>query len=154
MKIDKSWYTKPNKNFPERQAAGGLIIRRVNNSVLIGLIRDKKYAEYMIPKGGVEDGESPEEAAKREISEETGINKLKLVCYLDKKERLSFEKDRWGITNYFLFTTDQIRGEQNLQDSEEDLIFEWFDINKIPVLLWPEQKELIENNLQKIKSSI
>ena len=154
IKIDSSWYKKPAGNLPERLVAGGVVVRREGGKLLVGLIRNQKYEDYMLPKGGVEEGESLEEAAKREVFEETGINKLNLISFLGKKERLSSEKDVWAITNYYLFATDQVNGTQNLQEGEEDLVFGWFDIDKLPSFFWPEQKELIEENLDKIKTSI
>ena len=154
IKIDSSWYKKPAGKLPERLVAGGVVVRMEDGKLLVGLIRDQKYEDYMLPKGGVEKGESLEEAAKREVMEETGIDNLNLVCFLGKKERLSSEKKVWAITSYYLFTTNQITGKQNLQEGEEDLVFEWFDIDKLPSFFWPEQKELIEENLEKIKKII
>jgi len=154
MKIDKSWYVKPDGDFPERLAAGGVVIRKDKNELLIGLIRDKKFSKYMLPKGAVNKNESSEEAAAREVSEETGISNLKLIFHLGKKERLSSEKDRWAIINYYLFITNQVCGTQKLEEGEKDIIFGWFDIDKLPDLFWPEQKELIEENLEKIKKAI
>jgi ADP-ribose pyrophosphatase YjhB (NUDIX family) len=154
IKIDDSWYKKPAVNLPERLVAGGVVVRKEDGKLLVGLIRDKKYEDYMLPKGGVEKGESLEEAAKREVFEETGINKLNLIFFLGKKERLSSKKHVWAITSYYLFTTDQVNGTQNLQEGEEDLVFGWLDINKLPSFFWPEQKDVIEENLEKIKKAI
>lgn len=153
MKIDKSWYIKP-QNARIRVGAGGVVVRKVGEKVYIALIKDKKFEHFMLPKGGVEKGEEVVVAAKREIQEETGLNEINLVGKLGVKERLSFEKDRWAITHYFLFTTTQEKGEQNLQAGEEDLIVEWFDIDQLLPLGWPEQKEVIDENLGKIKKSI
>ena len=122
---------------------------------LMGLRRNAHGDKtWSIPGGHLEYGESFAETAKREVMEETGIDNLNLVCFLGKKERLSSEKKVWAITSYYLFTTNQITGKQNLQEGEEDLVFEWFDIDKLPSFFWPEQKELIEENLEKIKKII
>ena len=154
MKIDKSWYIKPDGYLLEKLAAGGVVVRKENSGILIGLIKDKKYKGYMLPKGGIEEGESAGDAAKREVSEETGINNLDLICFLGKRERLSLQRDKWHITSYYLFETGQISGVQKLEEGEEDLVFGWFDINNLPQLFWPEQKELIIENLEKIRKSI
>jgi len=154
MKIDKSWYVRPTgKNFPSGISAGGVVVRVENNMILVGLINDPSYKDYLLPKGRVEKGESIEDAAKRETAEETGISKLTLVCKLGVKERLTFKKDEWRSMHYFLFVTDQIKGPQNLQEAE-NYTFNWFDMEKLPDFFWPEQKELIEESREKIKKLI
>ena len=151
MKIDESWYKKPkDKNFPSDISAGGIIIRVQINKLLIALIRDPKFNDYLLPKGRLEKGESIENDAKREIAEETGLNNLNLITKLGIKERLTFKKSSWRKIHYFLFSTHQKSGTQNLQE-EENYVLEWFDIDKLPEFFWPEQKELIEENRDKIK---
>ena len=154
MKIDKSWYIKPkDKSFPSDISAGGVIIRIEGNKLLIALIRDPKFDDYLLPKGRLEKGEGFEDAAKREIAEETGLNDLTLVAELGAKERLTFEKNEWRTTHYFLFLTEQADGTQNLQE-DESYILKWFDIDNLPPMFWPEQKELIEENRERIKRLI
>ncbi len=60
-------------------AAGG-VVKNEKNDVLMIFRRDS----WDLPKGKIDDGESPEEAAVREIQEETGLNDVKLgelICY-------------------------------------------------------------------------
>ncbi len=152
MKIDKSWYIKPKgKKFPTKLNAGGVVVRKSGSEILIALIRDRDFEDYGLPKGGMEDGEDLIKTAKREISEETGLSDLKYICKLGVEERLTYEKNKWAITHYYLFTANQEKGTQNLQEGE-NLEFEWFNIDKLPNFFWPEQKKLIEENLEKIKS--
>lgn len=53
-------------------SAGGVVYRLDENSVKIQLIRDR-YGHITLPKGKIEQGETIEEAALREIEEETGV---------------------------------------------------------------------------------
>lgn len=153
MKIDKSWYTKPlDPNFPSAVSAGGLVVRKEGDKLMAALLRDKKYTKYMLPKGKVEDGEEFTTAAAREIEEEIGLSELQFVSELGMKERLTLEKSEWRKTYYYLFLTNQIEGGQELQEGEEDYIMEWFDLESIPDFFWPEQKEIVEKNKEKIKS--
>lgn len=54
-------------------SAGAFIYRMVNGKVFL-LLLQKPNNEYDIPKGHIEKGETSEQAAKREIREETGID--------------------------------------------------------------------------------
>jgi len=149
-KIDESWYVKPkDKNFRVRDGAGGVIVRKENSKVLVCLVRDENWKAYILPKGGTEDGETPLQTAIREIGEETGLDKIKLLADLGIKKRLTFEKDCWSRMHYFLFMTKQIDGVAT--DPFENYKPEWFDIDDLPPMFWPEQKELIEENREKIK---
>jgi 8-oxo-dGTP pyrophosphatase MutT (NUDIX family) len=152
MKIDDSWYIKPkDPNFPSSVAAGGVVVRKEKGKLLIAFIGTDYYEDYTLPKGMQEKGENIEVTAKREISEETGLDKLVLVKKLGIKKRLSFNKTTWNTYHYFLFVTGQKSGIQKLELGEEDLFLEWFNIEKLPSIFWPEQKELIEENRERIR---
>jgi 8-oxo-dGTP pyrophosphatase MutT (NUDIX family) len=56
---------------PNEVSSGGVVFRRSPDGVEICLVNDGRY--WGFPKGLIEPGESPEVAALREISEETGI---------------------------------------------------------------------------------
>ncbi|MEW6523514.1 MAG: NUDIX hydrolase [Bacillota bacterium] len=53
-------------------SSGGVVFRKNAQNVEILMILDA-YGRWTLPKGLVEAGETPEEAALREITEETGI---------------------------------------------------------------------------------
>jgi 8-oxo-dGTP pyrophosphatase MutT (NUDIX family) len=58
-------------------SAGGVVFRRAGDQPLFLLIRDP-YENWGLPKGHLEAGETPEQAALREVGEETGIERLEL----------------------------------------------------------------------------
>lgn len=53
-------------------AAGGIVLRQGNSAPLIAVVRLRKRNEWVLPKGKLDDGETPRAAAEREVWEETG----------------------------------------------------------------------------------
>ena len=101
--FDKLWKTFT-KQFPVIEAAGGLVERTDNK--LLFIFRNNKWD---LPKGGVEKNELIIEAAKREVTEETGVadlivqNKLSETYHIFKKgKRYRLKKTYWFrmSTNY------------------------------------------------------
>jgi 8-oxo-dGTP diphosphatase len=63
------------------RAAGGVVVRHRDDGVLeILLVHRPAYDDWSFPKGKCEDGESEEEAAVREVEEETGLR-----CRLERE---------------------------------------------------------------------
>lgn len=52
-------------------AAGGIVLRRAAPP-LVAIVRQRKRNEWVLPKGKLDDGETPKQAAHREVLEETG----------------------------------------------------------------------------------
>lgn len=70
------------------RAAGGVLVRDGR----IALVHRPKYDDWSLPKGKLDDGESWEDAALREVREETGLQcalheELDSVEYTDPKGR-------------------------------------------------------------------
>ncbi len=145
--VDESWYVRP-PGVPERTSTGGVSTRVEDGKILIALTRESGLSKYVIPKGGVEPGETLERAARREILEEAGITNLTLIGKLGVRERLDAYKKRWIIAHYFLFLSEQTYGEPS--DAEHHYDPGWFPLDELPELFWPEQRELIETNREKI----
>jgi 8-oxo-dGTP pyrophosphatase MutT (NUDIX family) len=70
----------------EQISAGGVAYRKNGSSSEIALIRTSNGGRWQLPKGLVDPGESNENAARREVREEAGINceivgELKTIDY-------------------------------------------------------------------------
>ena len=76
--------------------------RRGDLGIEVALVHRPKYRDWTFPKGKLEPGESDEEAAHREVLEETGLEcvlgrELPSVRYLDAKDRLK-QVRYWEMT--------------------------------------------------------
>lgn len=104
-------------------ACGGVVV--AGDRVLV-LLRPSR-SELRLPKGKLELGEELEQAARREIAEESGFSALELVEDLGEQtiefERLDEDGSPMHVTRderFFLYKlTDKERGEQHPDDVEE-----------------------------------
>jgi 8-oxo-dGTP pyrophosphatase MutT (NUDIX family) len=67
----------PRAQAKQETSAGGVVFRLAAGQPLFLLIRDS-YRNWGFPKGHLENGELPEAAAVREVTEETGLDGLAL----------------------------------------------------------------------------
>jgi ADP-ribose pyrophosphatase YjhB (NUDIX family) len=139
--IDESFYTRP-EGVKDRTSAGGVVVRRDGDRVLVGLTTIGTMGMYLLAKGGVEKGETLEETARREIREEAGFTQLQRLGFLGVRERLNFERTRWITTHYFLFRTEET--DPRPTETKYDYRVDWFPLDDLPPMLWPEQRALIE----------
>jgi 8-oxo-dGTP diphosphatase len=87
----------------EVRAAGGVVRRRVDGQVRTVLVHRPRYDDWSFPKGKLLEGESFEEAARREVLEETGLE-----CRIDDELPTSRYVDQHGepkIVRYWAMET-------------------------------------------------
>jgi 8-oxo-dGTP pyrophosphatase MutT (NUDIX family) len=142
------YYVRP-ESVARRTGAGGVIVRidPATRRPLVALIREPGNSSFVLPKGGVDPGETLEHAAVREIEEEAGFTRLKRLGELGVGERLNGRRSRWQVTHYFLFLTDQ---KTAIPTEHVGWDVEWFDLDRLPEMYWREQKRLIEDNRRRI----
>lgn len=85
------------------RAAGGLVVRHdASGTAEILVVHRPAYDDWSFPKGKLEPGESDEDAATREVEEETG-----LVCRLERELATTSYRDARGrpkTVRYWLMT--------------------------------------------------
>ena len=67
------------------QAAGGLVVRRRGGNLEIAVVHRPVHRDWSFPKGKLEPGETFEQAARREVLEETGMT-CRLVRFIGHTE--------------------------------------------------------------------
>jgi 8-oxo-dGTP diphosphatase len=142
MTVDKGWYSKP-PGVREDIDAGGVVVHNVGDHPWVALVAEEGLSHYFLPKGRCEVGEDLQSTARREISEEAGLADLSFLGELGVYERLNYTKKAWKVIHYFLFETDQVTSHPT--DEKHKYRCEWFPLDTLPPLLWPEQKEILEN---------
>jgi 8-oxo-dGTP diphosphatase/2-hydroxy-dATP diphosphatase len=85
--------------------------------------------------GKVEEGETVDEAAKRELKEESGIS----VDNLEKAGTLDFSwEGKDGVLEVHIFKATEFKG---VPEESEEMAPEWFDVSDIPFgTMWPDDK--------------
>jgi 8-oxo-dGTP diphosphatase len=142
---------KPEKSKWKREfSAGGVVYKKENGAVFILLINPKgpNYGpatnKWSFPKGGLEEGESKEEVAVREVREEGGIN-AKITKSLGY---IKFFRHSPRIGNALKFVDfwlmEYISGDPNDHD-KEIAEAKWFPMEDVEqTLAWPTDKEIFE----------
>ena len=128
-------------------SAGGLVVDTTGTmGLLIGRydLKDTtgKRVLWSLPKGHIEEGETPEEAAIREVAEETGINSsiTKSLGVIDFWFMAGGKRIHKTV-HHFMFT--EIGGTLLAQESEVDEV-SWFPLSEIVErLAYPDEKKLI-----------
>jgi 8-oxo-dGTP diphosphatase len=120
---------------PEVRAAGG-VVRRDGR---IAVVHRPRYDDWSLPKGKLDPGETWEEAALREVREETGLecelgDELSSTRYHDRKGRSK-------LVRYWLM--DPVEGEFAPNDEVDEL--RWLTPAEAAALLtYPRDKELAQ----------
>lgn len=149
-------HTQPKKPAAERRpyakrvdevSAGGLVIDfSGTRGLLIGRIDHKDASRerllWSLPKGHIEAGETPEQAAIREVQEETGITSeiTKSIGVIDFWFMAGGKRIHKTV-HHFIFK--EVSGELTPQITEVDEV-SWFPLTEIVSrLAYPDEKKLI-----------
>ena len=77
----------PEQNIPtfEQLSAGGVVYRKNDDAIEVIIVQVVPELRWQLPKGVIDDGESREQAALREVREEAGVD-ADIVEFLDTSE--------------------------------------------------------------------
>lgn len=144
----------------------GIVVFRADKKVLL-CQRNDMADSWQFPQGGIEEGETPEQAATRELKEETSLNGLKCVKTLSEAARYHFppeviaQMQKRGFNNagqdmyWSLFYFDGQDSAINLQTAEPEFkAFKWGTLEEAVALAVEFKKPAYEKMYQAFKPLI
>lgn len=128
---------------PRERSSGAVIFRKFGHILYLLLKYTYKTTFWDFPKGNIEEGETEEETARREIKEETGLENIRLVPGF--KEKISYFYRREGQTIFkevVYFLAESQKAEVKI--SEEHTGYEWVDFETAKSRLKDNSREVLE----------
>jgi 8-oxo-dGTP diphosphatase len=115
-------------------SAGGVVYRRTVEGYDIVAVQRARHEDWSLPKGHIEAGESREQAALREVKEETGLDakivgELGEVVYFYRRREEGLV--RKSVYHYLMEATSDKLGKPNWEVSE----IRWVPITEAHTLL-------------------
>lgn len=109
--------------------AGGVVFRHNQGGELeILLIQDAKN-RWTIPKGHIELGETPQQTAKREISEEAGLYNTKIIAWLGEINFRYRRMDKLVLMTTKIYLMKALGDTNAIQKEEWMNGIKWFKFN-------------------------
>jgi 8-oxo-dGTP pyrophosphatase MutT (NUDIX family) len=140
-------------------SAGGVLVRRLRGRWWLAAIRPGGRPEglWALPKGLIGPGESPEEAALREVGEETGLEAAQVEKLGDVKYVYTWAGERvFKIVSFYLFRyrsgrIGDIAPEQRIEVDEA----RWLPLEEAPKLLaYKGEREMAAKALAALKKPV
>jgi len=70
-------------NLPYRPCVGIMLLNN-DDKVFVGKRIDQTVEGWQMPQGGIDKGETPKQAALRELLEEVGTDKVEIIAEMDE----------------------------------------------------------------------
>jgi 8-oxo-dGTP pyrophosphatase MutT (NUDIX family) len=118
----------------EEISAGGVVYRKIGDQFEVLICKSSSYHKWVLPKGWVEQGESLEETALREVEEEVGV-KTRIIAPLGEPEKYIYTARGARIfktVHYFLM--EYVSGSEADHDHEMEAV-QWVGLGEAAELL-------------------
>ena len=139
------------EDLPYRPCVGVMLINR-DGSVFVGRRIDHSVEGWQMPQGGIAQGESPLEAAMRELVEEIGTNNAKQLRELDQWLEYDLPEHLLGVALHGLYRGQRQKwlamrflGEDreiNIATAEPEFAeWKWLALEALPRLIVPFKRD-------------
>jgi ADP-ribose pyrophosphatase YjhB (NUDIX family) len=134
-------------------SAGAIVLREIDGELKVALaqrLRSEKV--WVLPKGHVEQGETLEQAALREIHEETGLAKVQLIKPLGtvtRKGQKNSEKVL-KVIHYYLAYAPQHCGFEFPTDQSFAEVGWFLPEQVMDVLIYEEERDFLREHLESL----
>lgn len=133
------------------KSCGAIVYRKFHGNTEILLIKHVNSGHWSFPKGHVEEGETEEETALREVKEETGIDILVDTSFRETVQYYP-RKDTQKVVVYFL---GKARNYDFVAQEEEIAAIKWVEIgNAAAMLTYENDKTIVAKAKVEIKNKI
>ncbi len=128
--------SQPQRNVKRARSAGGVVFCKPSSGAgrqddLRVLLLQHETGKWMLPKGTIEAGETPEDVARREVAEETGITNVRVVADLGEERYVFFWKaeDTYYDKTVHYYLMEFLGGEEPSPQREEGFVrCEWVTV--------------------------
>ena len=132
-------------------SSGGAVILFRDGAAFVALIATRKKTRWGLPKGAVVTGETSEQAALREVQEETGLD-ASIVAPLDTIEYFFRAGDTLIRKRVDFYLMNYVGGELTPQLSEVDDV-EWVELSEaIRRASFDSERKLLEKAQQELSA--
>ena len=133
----------------------GIIVLNNENQVFVGKRKDNPIDKWQMPQGGIDGNESPLDAMKRELAEETSIKRIKILKEIENwldyelppnllgkiwKGKYRGQKQKWFIVKFI-----GNESEINLNTKHPEFIeWKWINYNLLTEVIVDFKKEVYQ----------
>ncbi|MBV9840791.1 MAG: RNA pyrophosphohydrolase [Sphingomonadaceae bacterium] len=147
-------------HLPYRPAAG-IMLLNAENKVFVGQRIDNKLEAWQMPQGGLDPDEAPEQAALRELEEETGIRPEHVEIIATAPEELLYDlpadmiprlwkgQYRGQRQTWFLMRFTGTDADVHIDTAHPEFrAWKWAEPSELPDMIVPFKRTLYENVLR------
>jgi 8-oxo-dGTP pyrophosphatase MutT (NUDIX family) len=122
------------------------------------LLLKHESGKWMLPKGTIESGETPEEVALREVREETGLSNVRVVSDLGEERYFFFwrSEDTYYDKTVRYYLLEFLGGEEPVPQTEEGFVAcEWASLDEaLDRIKYKETREVVRRAKERLEQVV